>query len=61
MLIQGTDLTGATSVTFGGIPATFTVLEPTVIEATISSGAKSGKWWLRPLGARSRATLFEVL
>jgi uncharacterized repeat protein (TIGR03803 family) len=40
--ILGTDLTGATSVTFNGIAAAFTIVSPTLITATVPSGAASG-------------------
>jgi len=40
--ILGTDLTGATSVTFNGIPAAFTVASPSLITAIIPAGATSG-------------------
>ncbi len=41
--ILGTDLTGATRVTFNGTPAQFTVMSATEIRATVPSGATSGK------------------
>jgi uncharacterized protein (TIGR03437 family) len=40
--ILGTDLTGATSITFNGIAATFTVVSPTEITTTIPAGATTG-------------------
>ncbi len=40
--ILGTDLTSATSVTFNGTPATFTVVSSTEISATVPSGATTG-------------------
>ena len=40
--ILGTDLTGATSVTFNGIPAAFTVVSASLITATIPDGATTG-------------------
>jgi subtilisin-like proprotein convertase family protein len=43
VIISGTNLTGATAVTFGGIPATaFTVNSATTITATVPAGAVSG-------------------
>ncbi len=42
VLILGTDLTGATSVTFNGIDATFTVVSATEITATVPTGATTG-------------------
>jgi hypothetical protein len=41
--ILGTDLTSATSVTFNGTPATFTVVSPTEIATQVPSGATTGK------------------
>jgi len=41
--ILGTDLTGATSATFNGAPATFTVEQPSEIIATVPTGATTGK------------------
>lgn len=40
--ILGTDLTGATSVSFNGTAATFTVVSPSLINATVPEGATSG-------------------
>jgi len=41
--IMGNGFTGASSVTFNGTPATFTVVSSTLITATVPSGATSGK------------------
>ncbi len=41
--ILGTDLTGATRVTFNGVAATFTVVSPTEITTTVPAGATTGK------------------
>lgn len=41
--ILGTDLTGATSVSFNGIAATFTVASPSLIKTTVPAGATTGK------------------
>ncbi len=41
--ILGTDLTGATSVTFNGTPAVFSVIAPSLMLAQVPTGAKSGK------------------
>lgn len=41
--ILGTDLTGATSVTFNGTPATFTVVSPSEITSNVPSGATTGR------------------
>lgn len=40
--ILGTNLTGATAVSFNGTPATFTVVSPTEITTTVPSGATKG-------------------
>ena len=41
--ILGSDLTGATSVTFNGTAAAFTVVSPSLITTTVPAGATSGK------------------
>jgi uncharacterized repeat protein (TIGR03803 family) len=43
VIILGTDLTGATSVTFIGTPAAFTVVSSSEITTTVPSGAATGK------------------
>jgi uncharacterized repeat protein (TIGR03803 family) len=43
VIILGTDLTGATSVTFNGTPATYSVVSPTEITTTVPDGATSGQ------------------
>lgn len=43
VLILGNNLTGATSVSFSGVPAAFTVVSPTEITATVPSGAYTGR------------------
>ena len=40
--ILGTDLTGATSVTFNGSPAVFKVISKSLIGATVPVGATTG-------------------
>lgn len=40
--ILGTDLTGATSVTFNGTAATFTVVSASEITTTVPTGATTG-------------------
>jgi len=40
--ILGTDMTGASYVTFNGIAAPFTVVSPTLIQATVPPGATTG-------------------
>ncbi|MFY9675492.1 MAG: choice-of-anchor tandem repeat GloVer-containing protein [Terriglobales bacterium] len=42
VILQGTDLTGASSVTFDGKAATFTVVSPTEITTTVPTGAATG-------------------
>jgi uncharacterized repeat protein (TIGR03803 family) len=42
VMILGNNLTGATSVTFNGTPAAFTVVTSTEITATIPKGATTG-------------------
>jgi uncharacterized repeat protein (TIGR03803 family) len=41
--ILGTDLTGATSVSFNGMAAAFTVVSPSLIKTTVPTGATTGK------------------
>jgi uncharacterized repeat protein (TIGR03803 family) len=43
VIILGTDLTGATSVTFDGAPATLTVVSSSEITTTVPSGAATGE------------------
>jgi uncharacterized protein (TIGR03437 family) len=40
---MGTDLSGATSVTFNGTAATFTVVSGSEIKTTVPDGATTGK------------------
>jgi len=42
VVILGTDLSGASSVTFNGTPAVFTVVSPTEITTTVPAGATPG-------------------
>jgi uncharacterized repeat protein (TIGR03803 family) len=61
VVIYGTDLSGATSVTFNGVSADFTVVSPTEIEATVPSGATSGKIQVvTPSGTLSTIGEFHV-
>lgn len=60
--ILGTDLTGATSVTFDGVAATFKVIEPTAILATVPTGAHTGRIKVEtPGGALVSNVAFRVL
>jgi uncharacterized repeat protein (TIGR03803 family) len=60
--ILGTDLTGATSVTFNGTAATFTVSSAALITATVPSGATSGQIdVVTPSGTLSSNVPFTVL
>lgn len=60
--ILGNNLTGATSVTFNGVPATFKVLSDTFIRATVPSRACSGTIRVKtPAGTLSSQTDFHVL
>jgi uncharacterized repeat protein (TIGR03803 family) len=60
--ILGTDLTGASSVTFNGTPATFTVVSPFLITTTVPAGATSGRVQVvTPHGALSSNVSFRVL
>jgi len=60
--ILGADLTGATSVTFNGSPATLTVLAPSAIAPTIPSGAATGRVQVTtPNGTLSSKVPFQVL
>ena len=59
--ILGTNLTGATSVTFNGTPATFTVELPSVIKATVPAGATTGTLQVvTPNGTLSSNVPFRV-
>ncbi|HEX3822282.1 MAG TPA: IPT/TIG domain-containing protein, partial [Candidatus Sulfotelmatobacter sp.] len=42
VIVLGNGLTGSTSVTFNGVPATFTVKADTYITATVPAGATTG-------------------
>ena len=60
--ILGTDLTGATSVTFNGTPATFTVVQPSEITATVPTGATTGTVQVvTPSGTLSSNVSFDVV
>ena len=60
--ILGNNLTGATSVTFNGAPATFTVQSGSFIKATVPTGATSGTIEVTtPSGTLSSNVAFRVL
>jgi uncharacterized protein (TIGR03437 family) len=59
--ILGTNLTGATSVTFNGVSATFTVVSPSFIKANVPAGATSGHVRVAtPSGTLTSNTTFHV-
>jgi uncharacterized protein (TIGR03437 family) len=60
-MILGTDLTGATSVTFNGTAAAFTVASPTLVTATVPIGATTGKVQVvTPSGTLTSNVAFRV-
>ncbi len=60
--ILGTDLTGATSVTFDGIAAAFTVVSPSEITTTVPTGATTGKVQVvTPGGTLKSNVAFQVI
>jgi len=60
--ILGTDLTGATSVSFNGTAAAFTVVSPSLIAASVPAGATSGKVQVvTPSGTLSSNVPFRVV
>jgi uncharacterized repeat protein (TIGR03803 family) len=62
IFILGSDLTGATSVTFNGAPAVFTLVSKTFIRATVPSGATTGIVQVTaPGGTLSSNVVFRVL
>jgi uncharacterized repeat protein (TIGR03803 family) len=59
--LLGTNLTGATSVTFNGTAAAFTVVSPSLITTTVPTGATSGKVQVTiPSGTLSSNAIFRV-
>jgi uncharacterized protein (TIGR03437 family) len=59
--ILGTNLTGATSVTFNGTPATFTVVSPSLIGTNVPTGATTGTVQVvTPSGTLSSNVPFRV-
>jgi len=60
--ITGTNLTGATSVTFGAVSASFTVTSAFEIQATVPAGAKSGPLSVTtPGGTATNSSAFTVV
>ena len=59
--ILGTDLAGATSITFNGVAASFTVVSPSEITTTVPLGATTGKVEVvTPRGTLSTNVTFRV-
>jgi uncharacterized repeat protein (TIGR03803 family) len=59
--ILGTDLTGATSVSFNGTPATFTVASPSLIRTNVPTGATTGQVQVTtPSGTLNSNVVFRV-
>jgi uncharacterized repeat protein (TIGR03803 family) len=62
VIILGNNLSGSTSVTFNGIAATFTVVSPTEITATVPTGATTGTIKVvTPTTTLSSNVAFQVL
>jgi uncharacterized repeat protein (TIGR03803 family) len=62
VMVLGTNLTGATSVTFNGTAATFTVVSPSLITTTVPTGATIGPVQVvTPGGTLSSNLPFRVL
>jgi uncharacterized repeat protein (TIGR03803 family) len=60
--ILGADLTGATSVSFNGMPTAFTILSPTAVTATVPPGATTGVVSVTtPSGALASNLPFQIL
>jgi len=59
--ITGSNLTGATSVKFGGVSASFTIASATRIDATVPSGARTGSITVTtPGGSATSSQSFRV-
>jgi uncharacterized repeat protein (TIGR03803 family) len=62
VMILGTDLTGASRVTFNGTAADFKVVSPTLISASVPSGATTGTIEVTlPVGTLSSNPVFTVV
>jgi uncharacterized repeat protein (TIGR03803 family) len=60
--ILGNNLTGTTRVTFGGVPATFTVVSGSLIKATVPAGANTGTVEVTtPSATLSSNVAFQIL
>jgi uncharacterized repeat protein (TIGR03803 family) len=60
--VLGTDLTGATSVTFNGVAAIFTIKSPTEITTQVPTGATSGTLTvMSPRGTLNSKAVFSVI
>ncbi len=60
-VILGTDFTGSTQVTFNGAPASFTIVSPSEIIATVPTGATSGSIYVTtPSGTLKSNRLFYI-
>jgi uncharacterized repeat protein (TIGR03803 family) len=61
VIILGTNLTGATSVTFNGTPAAFNVVSPSEITTNVPAGATTGLVQVTtPSGTLSSNTTFQI-
>jgi len=56
VIISGTNFTGATSVTFNGVSASFTVTSATAIQATVPAGASAGPLSVATRGGTATST-----
>jgi uncharacterized protein (TIGR03437 family) len=60
--VLGTNLTGATSVTFNGVPAVFIIKSPTEITTNVPSGATTGTISVTtPRGTLNSNAVFSVI
>ena len=61
VIILGTDLTGATGVSFNRTAAAFTVISPTEIIATVPAGAATGRFHVTTPSGRLLGGIFVVV